>query len=72
MNLDRTTQQVPDLPNRQASGYLRDGRNAMRLMMFMLFTTSLLACAGCDGNGSAQGGGTGNNGHGLVKIGVPF
>jgi hypothetical protein len=45
---------------------------AMRFIMLMLFTTSLLACAGCDGNGSAQAAGTGNHGHGLVKIGIPF
>ena len=32
----------------------------------------LLACAGCDGKGSAQGGGTENGSHGHVKIGIPF
>ena len=47
-------------------------RNAMRLMVFVLLMIGLLAGAGCDGKGSAQGGGSENGNHGHVKLGIPF
>ena len=45
---------------------------AMRWVTCVLVTMGLLACAGCDAKGSANGGGTGNSAHGLAKIGLPF
>jgi len=44
----------------------------MRLMVFVLLMIGLLAGAGCDGKGSAQGGGSENGNHGHVKLGIPF
>ena len=44
----------------------------MRIMTLIILMVSLLAFAGCDATGAAQGGGTDNAGYGRVKIGVPF
>jgi hypothetical protein len=44
----------------------------MRLVAYFFLTIGLLACVGCDGKGSANGGGTGTSSHGLAKIGFPF
>jgi len=44
----------------------------MRLLIFILLATGLLACTGCDDRGSAQAGGTSNNSYGRVKVGLPF
>jgi hypothetical protein len=44
----------------------------IRLIVCAIFAIGLLALAGCDANGAAQGGGDGNAAHGRVKIGIPF
>jgi len=44
----------------------------MRLLIFILLATGLLACAGCDDKGSAQAGGTSKSDYGRVKVGLPF
>jgi hypothetical protein len=44
----------------------------MRLLFLVLLAIGVSLAAGCDGNGSAQGGGTDKGSHGRLKIGLPF
>ena len=44
----------------------------MRTIAHLLLAVALLACAGCDAKGSANGSASEHGGRGIARLGIPF